>query len=173
MEKATPIVVQQCVSKRERCQRNVKGKFTPFTVIWINWWVCKLVAFLHDLVSFHTEKNTSELQANQNLPLQTTWECLVRSLARCVWGESDKGKYRNKVLGSALLENTENSFHGKLLACTDLCTILHIVPYCIPEYKHTWTFFRVHTIHEPLCSSSRTGPTHLKCIIAVVYWSAP
>lgn len=52
------------------------------------------------LVCFHTEKNPSELQANQNASLETMWECSACSLARSVWGGSNNSKYRKKMLSS-------------------------------------------------------------------------
>lgn len=43
-----------------------------FTLVWISWWVCKLVAFTCGLgFFFYKEKTQSNLQVNQNVPKHT------------------------------------------------------------------------------------------------------
>lgn len=81
----------------------------------------KTCRFCSGLVSFHAEKNTEQ-----------TWERSVFSLARRVWGGSNRSKYGKKVLCSGLvhLEFTPNiCISGKSVFFTSAAS---------QNAKHTW-----------------------------------
>lgn len=72
------------------------------------------------------EINPSELQVNQNAPLQATRECSACLLARCVGQEQQKVIQEEGAGFQTTGEDGEFTFISWLAARTDLCT--SIVP---------------------------------------------
>lgn len=79
--------------------------YSLLTLVWCSSWICKLVAFSHGFVSFHTEDAN---QTPSEPKCVTKNDATMFGMLTRVWSESNKSKYRKQVLWSGIVDNMEN-----------------------------------------------------------------
>lgn len=125
--------------------------YGSFTLVWISWWVYKLVVFPYGLVSFsHREKSNWVWMHHYN-----PCEKFGLLIGQICLGRSNKSKYRKKVLCCGLVENLR--FISWLIAsCTDLRASIFTSPHSEEKaYVSTGSFLpQTWNVHLVVCLDS-------------------